>query len=177
MKPLSEPERVKLVVSAFAADASVIDAALERLQEGFGRIDLLSGAAGFESTAYYAGEFGGGLKRKLASFEGLIRPDGLGRIKISTNSIEDEFKTTDGKRRVNIDPGLITLERLVLLSCKNFTHRIHLGEGVFADLTLIYTKGAWKALEWTYPDYQTEGLLSVLTRIRKRYAFQIGRGL
>ncbi len=59
-----------------------------------------------------------------------------------------------GQRFLNIDTGLITPENLILATIKNFTHRIYLGEQIFADLTLVFEKKSYRALEWTYPDYQ-----------------------
>jgi hypothetical protein len=70
---------------------------------------------------------------------------------------------------VNIDPGYLVHERFVLATGKNFTHRIHLAEGIYADLTLIYTKGAFQTLPWTYPDYADEKMLFFLEGVRKKY--------
>ena len=75
-----------------------------------------------------------------------------------------------GSRRVNLDPGLITLERLVLASGKNFTHRVYLGQGIWADLTMIYNKKTgWVVLPWTFPDYATEDMKRRLTELRALY--------
>lgn len=176
MRP-KKPEDVKLVVSLFTGLAGLFPEALERLQDRYGPIDLLSEPLDFNYTDYYKDEFGSGLKRKVASFENLVGPDELAKIKVAANSLEESFLTGDKKRRINIDPGILSLERFVLASRKNFAHRIYLGDGVYADLTLIYAGGSWKPLEWTYPDYKEDRLKTILTQIRMRYAFQIGRGL
>ena len=39
--------------------------------------------------------------------------------------------------------------RLVLATGKNFTHRVYLSRGIWADLTLIFQKGDWLDLPWT----------------------------
>ena len=71
---------------------------------------------------------------------------------------------------MNLDPGLITLERLVLASGKNFTHRVYLGQGIWADLTMIYNKKTgWVVLPWTFPDYATEDMKRRLTELRALY--------
>jgi len=78
-------------------------------------------------------------------------------------------------RRANIDPGYLLYERFVLASGKNFAHRIYIGHCIYADLTLIYRKGAFETLPWTYPDYADQPILSFLERVRKKYAVDIKR--
>ncbi|MEM8680048.1 MAG: DUF4416 family protein, partial [Planctomycetota bacterium] len=57
-------------------------------------------------------------------------------------------------RPLNIDPGYLTLSKLVLASTKNHAHRIYLREGIFAEITLRYQARAWQPWDWTYPDYR-----------------------
>ena len=73
------------------------------------------------------------------------------------------------KRLVNIDPGYMLAERFVLATGKNFAHRIYIGRRIYADLTLIYTRGGFKKLPWTYPDYYDRNILSFLIQVRKKY--------
>ncbi|MBI5970715.1 MAG: DUF4416 family protein [Deltaproteobacteria bacterium] len=169
---------VKLAVSLVAADEGLFMRAIEALSSRFGQMDFLSETSPFDRTDYYEEEFGGGLKRRFVSFEDLVPPDGggLAQIKLFTNGVEDEFLAPGGKRRINIDPGIVSLERFVLATCKNFTHRIYLKDGVWADLTLIYTARGFKDLPWTYPDYRVDVMKSWLRQIRARYARQISKG-
>ena len=74
---------------------------------------------------------------------------------------------------MNIDPGYLLLERFVLATGKNFTHRIYLGGGIYADLTLIYTRGDFQALPWTYPDYADPRMIRHLNQIRHRYTIDL----
>ena len=76
--------------------------------------------------------------------------------------------SAQGRRRVNIDPGLLLRERFVLATGKNFTHRVYLGQGIYADLTLIYRRDAFQALPWTYPDYTDARLQAFLLRARSK---------
>jgi len=172
-----EPDKVKLFASIFTADPALFAGVIERLEARFGPVDVLSGPLDFTNTDYYEEEFGQGLVRKVVSFEEHVCPDELAEIKLFTNSIEDGLLSFDKKRRVNVDPGLLSLERLVLASCKNFAHRIYLGSGVYGDITLIYMRSGWKPLEWTYPDYKDESMRRILTRMRMRYAFRTGKRL
>ncbi|MBW2598216.1 MAG: DUF4416 family protein, partial [Deltaproteobacteria bacterium] len=44
--------------------------------------------------------------------------------------------------------------------------RIYIGQRIYADLTLIYTKGRFIKLPWTYPDYVQQNMLNYLERVR-----------
>ena len=96
-------------------------------------------------------------------------------IKRTTNKIENGY-LQDGKRQVNIDPGYISLERLVLATGKNYTHRIYLSKGIFADLTLIFHKGSFSPLQWTYEDYASPEIIAFFNDVRDRYKGQL-RGI
>jgi hypothetical protein len=93
-------------------------------------------------------------------------------IKTATNQIEQHYSQT-GKRRINIDPGYMLAERFVLASGKNFNHRIYIGDGIYADLTLIYQKGGFQQLPWTYPDYADKPMISFLKRVRSKYLLDL----
>jgi hypothetical protein len=68
---------------------------------------------------------------------------------------------------------LLTLGNFVLATGKNNAHRIYLQDGIFADLTLIYRSGTYHPLEWTYPDYADNGLISILNRLREHYKWRL----
>jgi hypothetical protein len=74
---------------------------------------------------------------------------------------------------VNIDPGYLLFERFVLASGKNFSHRIYIGRQIYADLTLVFRKGAFETLPWTYPDYADCPIRGFLERARKKYAVNL----
>ena len=175
MRP-READKVKLFVSVFTNEPRLLTEVLKRLTERFGPLDMLSEPFDFTDTDYYAKEFGTGLKRRICSFERLIEQDAIAPIKIFTNGIEDNLLAANGRRTVNIDPGYVALPRFVLASCKEFSHRLYAGSGVYADLTLRYVGHGFQTLPWTYPDYKDGRILSLITQMRERYALQIGRG-
>jgi len=107
--------------------------------------------------------------KQLFAFPFLVERDSLIEIKKRAVQVENDFVTVSNHRQINIDPGLLSRENLVLATGKNFTHRIYLGQGVFADLTLIYTKGKFQKLPWTYRDYMSEQVQRFLLKQRKRY--------
>jgi len=172
-----EPSPGKLVLSVLAA-ADWWDVAWPEfraeLVERFGPVDYETPLLPFDHTAYYDEELGTPLARRLLGFARLVPLD-----RLATNADEraqarpangHSGGQSGGSRRVNLDPGLITLERFVLASGKNFTHRVYLGQGIWADLTLIYNKKTgWVVLPWTFPDYATEDMKRRLTELRALY--------
>ena len=139
-----------------------------RLEELLGPADYESSPIPFILTSYYDAELGAPIHRRILSFERPLPLDGLAEIKLGTNTLEDEWARA-GRRLFNLDPGYITQERLVLATGKNFTHRVYLSQGIWADLTLIYQGGDWLDLPWTFPDYATPEVKTHLTRIREMY--------
>ncbi len=97
-------------------------------------------------------------------------PDALPFIKLATNEIENnlaETVGTDVKRRVNIDPGYVTPAKLVLASTKDFSHRIYLSNGIYAETTLRCIGGSMTSLDTTFPDYTTSHALDFFNEVRQ----------
>ena len=167
-----EPKPGKLVIGLFMKDKALFEPVAVDLGSAFGALDLVSAWIPFDYTSYYEQEMGSPLYRRLMSFNSLIDQGQLAAIKLSTNLLEKSY-SQNGKRRVNIDPGYLLYERFVLASGKNFSHRIYIGQNIYADLTLIYQHGAFKELPWTYPDYAAQSILSFLEKVRHKYAFDL----
>jgi hypothetical protein len=172
----TEPRPVKLIAGLLAGDEADILSALEKLKEAFGPTDLLSRTLPFEATHYYEKEMGEGLLRRWASFAMLLDPGRLAEVKLATNEIERTFARRDGRRSVNIDPGYVTLGNLVLATTKNRAHRVYLGKGIYAEVTLIWARGDFRELEWTYPDYQSDIARDFFRRVRQSYRYQVRAG-
>lgn len=162
------PKPAKLIVGFFLKDKGDIHPLVSMLSERFGPIDLVSPWFPFDFTTYYADEMGYPLFRKLIVFKTLVEQNHLPEIKLITNEIEMTF-SKNGKRPINIDPGYMVHERFVLGTGKNYTHRIYLDRGIYADLTLIYQKGTFKPLPWTYPDYSAPEMIVFLQTVRNKY--------
>ena len=169
-KPL---QPVKLIVSILVGEHDLSEKVCKKLISRFGQIDFMSEALPFNFTDYYEKEIGKALFRYLVSFKTLIPPDMLPPIKLYTNEIEDIFLRQDGTRKVNIDPGYIALHHLILATCKNFSHRPCLRDGVYADMTLMFQGKTFSPLPWTFPDYRSDGLISLLNKIRDMYYRQL----
>jgi len=162
------PKPAKPVIGLFLKDKSLISSVVSDLMEAMGPIDIVSAWLPFDFTAYYEPEMGAPLVRRMLVFQVLMEQDALAETKLMTNAMEQKY-ARGGKRSVNIDPGYLIHERFVLATGKNYTHRIYIGKGIYADLTLIYQKGAFRKLPWTYPDYADARMLAFLEMVRNRY--------
>jgi len=162
------PRPAKLIIGLFTNRQDLIHPVAALLVERLGAIDMVSPCFPFDFTHYYEKEMGHSLVRRVLVFKTLIQQDELADIKLLTNDIEMQFSIHDA-RQVNIDPGYLLLERLVLATGKNFAHRIYIGKNIYADLTLIYHTSGFQSLPWTYPDYAHDDMKLFLTRVRKKY--------
>jgi hypothetical protein len=158
-----EPER--LLIGVLSAAGSEEAALADRLEPLFGPVDFRRTAGDFRWTSYYDAEMGGGIRRSFLSFSRLVDPATLADIKIATNKLEAEL-SIGGKRRYNLDPGLLSLSRLVLATTKNRSHRIPLRDGIYAELTLVFEEGDFRGLPWTYADWRSEEYRAVLRELR-----------
>jgi hypothetical protein len=148
--------------------------AKKMLNRSFGGIDYESGTLNFQFTDYYTNEMGDNLKRKFLSFGRLACLDDIYRVKLRTNTMEARLSMS-GKRTVNIDPGYLDLSKLVLFTTKDYSHRIHIKKGIYAESTLFFRDKTYNAWPWTYPDYKTTTYLDIFHSIRQIYKNQIGR--
>ena len=163
---------VKLLFSVFTNNNRIMMLTEKKISEFFGNIELISDKFIFNHTNYYEDEFGKALFRKIFVIKSLFHRDGIEKVKIITNEMENDF-STNGRRVVNIDPGYISLENFILFTTKNYTHRIYLSKGIFADLTLIFQNKTFNPLPWTSPDYASHNIKNFLKNIIKQYSVQI----
>jgi hypothetical protein len=123
----------------------------------------------FDQTDYYADTMGTELKKQFFVPQQLVDPDQLAPVKVLTNQWELEYAEQAGwpeRRPLNLDPGYVTEDKLVLASTKNHAHRIYVGRGIYAEVTLQFRAGVWQPCHWTYPDYRQPEYHLFLTRCR-----------
>ena len=168
MSVRSEPPPARLVISAIYREERKYAEALPRVAAAVGPVRPAGDRFPFDLTDYYGEEMGAPLFRRFLAAEAAVPRDALPAVKIALESIEGEM-ASGGRRTVNLDPGLLTAENFILATGKNYAHRIYLGNGVFADLTLVYRKGEFHPLPWTYPDYASGEIRSLLREIRREY--------
>jgi hypothetical protein len=159
---------VKLFMAILHPRSDSLNEVLKILGDRWGDMDYISSPFPFALTDYYADEMGSDLARTIVSFARLIPPETIGRIKLETNEIEAGL-ADDGCRRVNLDPGYLDYQKVVLASMKFGGQKICVRDGVYADLTLYYRKGSFDTFPWTFPDFKDETYYPALLEIRRIY--------
>ncbi len=146
---------------------------LLRLAETWGDMEFISRRISFSGrSGYYAGEMGNRLFRKFLTFHRSVPQDSLPVLKQASRGMEDAFRGRDGGRTVNIDPGFLHPDRLVLATTKPGPHRVYLHRGIYAELALIFHKQSYRAFPWTYPDYSKRTTIRMLNALRTRHLYK-----
>jgi hypothetical protein len=162
----------KLVTGILSSRPDAEQALLKELSTHFGPLDYRSSSLAFRHTHYYDDEMGTPIIRFFLSFTELVNPGRLSEIKVTTNRIETSFMS-EGKRKINIDPGLLFLGSFILATTKASAHRIPLANGIYGEITLLFQKGTFRTVEWTYPDYREGDYIGILNAIRQIYKKQL----
>ena len=162
---------VKYFAGVLWAESRAREEAVARLEAAFGAVDRASADVPFDVTDYYAPKMGAGLHRCLISFAVLRPPEDVREAKLLCNRIEGELARERG-RTVNLDIGYLDHNKVVLASVKAAGQKIHLGEGVYADLVARYRGGVYVPFEWTFPDFKDGRYDDDLLEMRRLYLGQ-----
>jgi len=166
---LQETQPLALICAIMAGSKTLMTETRSKLEARLGPVRQASAAYDFGFTSYYAGEMGEGLIKQLLFFTELVDPAILPNVKLQTMELERQMgqeKEGEIHRRANIDPGLVSIESLVLATTKYSGHRICIGPSLFAEVTLLYQKGMYRPMEWTYPDYRSREVQDFLQEVR-----------
>lgn len=169
MRSLREPSPVYFFAAMLAAEDGLFAAAERALAPHLGDVHAETGIQPWDYSSYYEEEMGRGLKRKFTFFARARDPIDIVDVKHRTMDIERELGRREGKtvrRAINIDPGYISPAKLVLSSCKDFSHRVYLGRGVFAEVTLFFMNESFTPLYHTYRDYRDREMIAFFNRTR-----------
>src|ERR1700690_1222841 len=160
------PEEAILFTGVLFSSQDIFDQTLIVLKQTFGDVLMQSRIFPWDHSSYYVGETGSPLLRCFIFFCRLIDTATLADFKHSACNIEASFAAPDNKRRINIDPGYLTKAKVVLASRKNYSHRICIGKGIYAELELFFQKGLFHPLPYTYSDYRTAECIEVFQNSR-----------
>lgn len=169
MKALSSPPDCIFFTAILSNDDAVYEDVCASLIAIAGTPILRIDPIAFDHSDYYREEMGDGLLKGFLAFPPPFHPGRLVYRKRQMRELEwfYGYDDSDGFHRVvNIDPGYISLSQVVLATSKNFSHRIYLSDGVFAEVTLLYHAHGWEQLPWTYPDYKIPVVQDFLTECR-----------
>jgi len=197
---------VLLLLAAFSRYDDALDWARQRAVEAWGAIERESPRFEFIETSYYDATMGAGLKKVFFAFQRPFDPERLVEIKLATNRWEEEYTELAGNRAccdggdegdspifaetkigtvprkpeprpLNLDPGYLTLGKLVLASTKDFAHRIYLSRGIYAEVTLQYRHRRWEHHQYTFPDYRREDYQRFFSECREEMKRDWGLGI
>jgi hypothetical protein len=161
---------VLLLMAAFSRHDGALNWAKQRAIETWGPIERESPRFEFVETGYYDATMGTGLKKVFFAFQRPFDPEQLVEVKLMTNRWEEEYAGIAGKaetRPLNLDPGYLTLGKLVLASTKDFAHRIYLSRGIYAEVTLQYKHHRWQHHEYTFADYRRDDYQRFFSQCRE----------
>jgi hypothetical protein len=169
MKTHPPPQPALILLGALYHEPEWLERAVLRLAPALGELRPAGEPMPFEWTDYYQKEMGSGLWRRFFSAASLLPRELLPDLKRLCVRIERELADARGHRRVNLDPGLLSGESLVLASTKGYAHRVYLRDGIWAEVTLRFVRGAFVAADWTYPDYASPEVQALLRTLREEY--------
>lgn len=167
----SEPALVKPITGILAASLELLAEACDVVSTAVAPIELVSEPVSWRVSTYYEREMGADLWRQYVALLPLEPPDGLAARKLATNQLEDDWRR-EGRRQVNLDPGYLDFNKVVLASTKDAAHRIYLGHGIYAEATLRFVSGSFQPWPYTYPDYAAPETLRFFNGVRMRYVAQ-----
>jgi hypothetical protein len=168
-KVRDNPLPVKVFVGMVSRDTALIEEACTKLEETLGPSDMKSPVWKWEHTNYYLKEMGSGLKRQFIFFKRLVNPGIMPDLKLKTIEMENKRLNADGGRRINLDPGYLDSARVLLVSAKDFSHRVYIGKGIYGEVTLVYSGNDYQILPYTYPDFRFREYQDLFREARRLY--------
>ena len=169
MATAREYQTCALVIGVLSTIEEKREEIISVLEKEFGPIETASPTLDFPYTDYYDDEMGKRPVRYLLLFRNLVDPSSLADFKTKTNALELQYADNNGNRRVNLDPGTLSLANFILATCKDRSHRIPLKDGIYGETTLIYQDHDFQALPWTYADYRSDEVKAILRTFRGTY--------
>ena len=157
MGEILPPKRVLPLLAVTSQYDAAFDWAEHQTTKRWGPVRLCSERFRFDQTDYYETSMGANLRKQFLVSESLFDPAELSHWKVETNQWEADFGDKHDyqeSRPLNLDPGYLTEDKLVLASTKNHAHRIYVDNGIYAEITLQYRRREWQPCAWTYPDYR-----------------------
>ncbi len=143
------------------------------LAELFGPVTRVTERYPWDFSPMYTAELGSRIQRSFIVFTHLQSAENLARWKLATNAIEGEATDNLGNRSVNLDPGYVDGCNVVLASTKNYSNRVYLRDGIYADLTLYFDGRSFRPFKHTLPDYRTRSAIRFFNSIRQEYLAQL----
>ena len=154
MSDLKTPGPVLFFFSVLYNETTISLSEVRALTSSVCPIDFSFNHDYYPMKDYYSKEMGDSHHLKRIFF---LSSNPIDRIElIAFKKLSDQLEKSnsiDRKRNINIDVGFIALDQVVLATGKPYYHRVHLQDGVFANLELYFQENEFKTFPWSYPDY------------------------
>lgn len=173
MARLIKPTPGKLIVSFIYSSIDALADSLKKVEKQFGPVEFETLDFEPADKLRYAEEMGRSIQRRFFSFARPADRDSLVALKKTTLRIEPEFADQVGDhlfRSVNIDPGILSSDNLLIASSRAANHRTYLADGIYADMQLVWSRGQYVRLPWTDEDFCHDETIDLLTRIHSTFA-------
>lgn len=172
MKEIKPPIPVKLFIGMLSPEPALFDRCADIVRKEYGPVDYQSEVVPWTNSDFYIEEMGAGILRKFIFFERVIDPVELAAIKLNTTRIEKSLAVQSGnrmRRRINLDPGYVTEAKVVLATTKDYSHRLYIGQGIYAEVTLRYgnKERSFTPFDHTYRDYCSEMYITMFNKTRE----------
>lgn len=158
-----------MIIAVMYSDKGIYSSCKNDLVSLYGEVERETEEYDFDKfTKYYAGEMGSGLVKRFLIFNKPLEDISLGvkpidkkplknkikKIKNKTTEIEEKY-SKDGKRRINLDPGYLSSDELVLASFKKGTnYKEDVGDGIYLHKVLEFNGDNVGTYWHTFPDYK-----------------------
>jgi hypothetical protein len=171
MREIRSPIPVRLFIGMLSPEPELFDICADIVCKEYGPIDYESEIVPWTNSDFYQKEMGSGILRKFIFFKQLRDPGDLPAIKLNTIRIENGLAiqtVNKARRRINLDPGYVTEAKVVLATTKDYTHRLYIGEGIYAEVTLRYINKdrSFTPFDYTYLDYCSETYKTMFNKAR-----------
>lgn len=172
MREIRLPLSVKLFIGMLSPEPALFGTCTDILCKEYGPVDYESEIVPWADSDFYKEEMGPGILRKFIFFEHVIDPGDLSATKIKTIRIENSLAVQAGngaRRRINLDPGYVTEAKVVLATTKDYSHRLYIGNGIYAEVTLRYGNKdrSFTPFDHTYIDYCSETYITMFNKARE----------
>ncbi|MDY0360150.1 MAG: DUF4416 family protein [Desulforegulaceae bacterium] len=164
------PKKGLVITALMTGNKKLFTFALKELEKEFGGCFLISPWSKFTHSVYYEDEMGKNLEKRFICFKNPVNQGSLSDIKHKVYQIENKY-LEGNKRTLNLDPGILTPDKYVLSTFKNFSHRIYIGDKVFAEVEFTFKNNEPVFFEWTYPDYRQKNICLFFMIARKYLLF------
>jgi hypothetical protein len=180
MKEIRRPIPVKLFIGMLSPEPALFGTCADIVCKEYGPVDYQSEILPWTNSDFYAEEMGSGILRKFIFFERVMDPVDLSAIKINTIEIEKSLAVQAGnrtRRRINLDPGYVTEAKVVLATTKDYSHRLYIGKGIYAEVTLRYgnKSRSFTPFDHTYLDYCSETYITMFNKARELLRTELQR--